>query len=58
MVIMFERLMMMMMMTTIIVNEIFKFFQSSPCFVCRGGGGTPHIKGGGGEPGFVPLVVT
>lgn len=55
--IMLERLMMMMMMTTIIVNEIFKFFQSSPCFV-RQGGGTPHIKGVGRVPGFVPLVVT
>ena len=50
--------MMMMMMTTIIVNEIiFKFFQSSPCFVCRGGG-TPHIKGVGRVRGFVPLIVT
>ena len=57
MMIMLERLMMMMMMTTIIVNEIFKFFQSSPCFVRRGGG-TPHIKGVGRVPGFVPLVVT
>ena len=47
MMIMLERLMMMMMMTTIIVNEIiFKFFQSSPCFVRRGGG-TLHIKGVG-----------
>ena len=50
--------MMMMMMTMIIVNEIFKFFQSSPCFVRRGGGGTPHIKGVGRVPGFVPLIVT